>query len=50
MLTIFLCYYRFIVAPLVVGVSGATYNKFSTRAAAEAAYERAQAAGAVHTI
>lgn len=35
---------------MVVGVSGATYKKYGLRQAAEAAFERALGAGAVHAV
>lgn len=41
---------RFLVAQLVVGVSGTIYRRYSTRQAAEEAYERGLAAGAVAAI
>ena len=43
-------YSRATVSPLVVGVAGACYCKFSSRALAEAAFEEAQQVGGVRTV
>jgi len=43
-------FFRATVLPLVVGVPGACYCKFNSRALAEAAFEDAQVTGGVRIV